>query len=182
LLCVSLSGCGRFTRDLATIQIQQRVSAENGPQCKGVREDLEKKPEFASLRNTVFCTNTVEVETVAITSDYARDVVFKISTRYDTADVRLWLGSWESLVKRLDGIRFVPYQIGSGSGCQYWKYKLIDPVDGQTFQSTDVERETEAGCGDMSSTRRYAENYARTIRFATYSTNEWYGLARLSQK
>ena len=78
----------------------------------------------------VFCKQTVEVQTVAITSDYARDVVFKIFTKYDTANTKLWLKSWELLLKRLDSIGFVPYQIGSGSGCQYFKYKLIDPVDG----------------------------------------------------
>lgn len=156
VICVSLTGCGRFTRDLATIQIEQRVSAEKGPPCRGVDSDLEKKPEFSSLRNTVFCKQTVEVQTVAITSDYTRDVVFKIFTKYDTTNVKLWLESWELLVKRLDGIGFVPNQIGSGSGCQYWKYKLIDPIDEQTFQSSNDKGETEAGCDYLSSTRRYA--------------------------
>jgi hypothetical protein len=174
VISLPITGCGRFTRDVATIQIERRVSAENGPPCRGVDSDLEKKPEFASLRNTMFCKQTVEVQTVAITSDYARDVVFKTFTRYDVTNVKLWLASWDLLVKRLASIGFVPSQIGSGSGCQYFKYKLIDPVDGQTFQDSDSNGETEAACGFLSSTRRYAEKYALTIRLA--STYEWYRL------
>ena len=164
---------------MATIQMEQRLLAENGPPCRGVDSVLEKKPEFASLRNTVFCKQTVEVQTVAITSDYSRDVVFKIFTMYDIANVKLWLKSWESLLKRLDGIGFIASQSGSGSGCQAWKYILVDPVDGQTFQGDDAKAETEAGCDYATSTKRYAESRARVIRLtaglddSTVTASSW---------
>lgn len=129
----------------------------------------------------MFCKPSVEVQTVAITSEYARDVVFKTFTKYDTMNAKLWLESLDQFLGRVERIGFVPRPLGRQSRCQLWKYILIDPVDGQEFQNLDLEGGSEAGCEFPTSTEQYAQNHARSIRFATYTTIKWYRFAEKRQ-
>jgi hypothetical protein len=98
------------------------------------------KPEFKALAGKRLCNLSVEIYTVAVTSDTTRDVVYKVQYRYDTAVVREWLNSFYKLEARLLQIPFTakhkntgPQFFGSDGACFDWDFFFVDPEDGDNY-------------------------------------------------
>ena len=161
----------------------------------GLEIDLERKPEFRLLLGKALCQQTVEIQTVAITSDNTREVVFKVTSEYDPSSLQVWLSSFERLKARLLGLPFAakaktvePPEFTRGPGCRYWNYALVDPEDGQSYEPEWEQREVwdcAIGMRTMTlyghaATRQFAETHARSLRLD--KSPKWQGLENRSKE
>lgn len=144
-----------------------------------LESELERKPEFRLLLGKALCKQSIEIQTVAITSDNTREVVYRVLTEHDSSHLWVWLSSFERLKARLTGLSFAakaksiePPEFTREPGCRYWNYELVDPEDGQSFSAKWEQREVwDCAIGmkaltlyGSAATRQFAETHARSLR------------------
>jgi hypothetical protein len=200
-MSLSLSGCGRLTREAAKDQIENYRRTEALQSCT-LEPELAQKPEFRSLQGKSICQQTVDIQAVAITSEDTREVVFRVISEYDPAIIELWLTSFDRLRKRLHSIPFTatmdseePPQNIRQPGCHYWSYSLVDPEDGQTFQPESEYKDIWDCAVSMklytlyghAATKQLAESYAHQLRlersyqWQTFETERAVMIQRMQQ-
>jgi hypothetical protein len=138
-ICLAYGCGGRFSRERAQRDIAAHV-LEKDYRCSIGDDSIYQKPEFRSLAGRHLCVISVEIQTVAITSDTTREVVYNVRRRYDPTVIQEWISSYDKLMARL---ALLPVSVGKSQSsisddvCYAYDFSVIDPTDGQKF-SIDI--------------------------------------------